>query len=366
MRTHRDVFELLAAADRDGERLFAPRAALATITRTVGATFRRPGSRMLVGGDGSRVRGLSGGCPEADIATRARRVIETGVADLVRYDREYGLDALLELGCGGELEVLIEPVADRDSLGFLDLATQCWWQRREGWLATVYARDGACLPQPRRALWQDGWKLDQLGAPAVLAQLVAQAKQKLGTALCAHVQLDTPQGRLDALLEAIRPPVRLLIAGINPVAVTLANLAERFGWNATLVHHADEIPAAAADQPLLHAPPETVATRAACDARTYCAVMTHNLERDIAYAGALLATPAPYIGVLGSRRRSAALLARLREEGHEPDGRVFAPAGLDIGSEDPDEIALSLLAQMKAFESRKSGAPLAAIDTPIH
>jgi xanthine dehydrogenase accessory factor len=365
MRTYRDIYELLAAADGQ-DRLFTPRAALATITRTVGATFRRPGSRMLVTGDGRRVRGLSGGCPEADITARALRAIQSGVAELVRYDREHGLDALIELGCGGELEVLIEPIGHRGELDFLDLAARCWSARREGWLATVYARDGACLPRPRRALWQEGWKLDQLGAPTLLAQLSALAQRKLDTALCAHAQLDTAQGQLDVLLEALRPPVHLLVAGINPVAQALASLAARLGWSATLLHHTNEPPSAAADLPLLCAPPERLATCVPCDARTYCAVMTHNLERDIAYAGALLATPAPYIGVLASRRRSAEVLARLREDGRHPDGRVFAPAGLDIGSEDPDEIALSLLAQMKAFENRKSGAPLAALDTPIH
>ncbi|MDE2148576.1 MAG: XdhC family protein [Gammaproteobacteria bacterium] len=366
MRTHRDICELLAAVERDGGRLFAPRAALATITRTFGATFRRPGSRMLIGGDGRRVRGLSGGCPEADIAARAMQVIASGCAEQVRYDREYGLDALLELGCGGELEVLIEPVDDRAGLAFLELAARCWRERREGWLATLFAQDERCLPRPRRALWQDGWRVEEIGDPAVLQRLSALAEEKLRECLCTAVTLDAGDGRLELLLEALRPPVQLLIVGVNPVALALAELAARLGWNSTLVYHAAQAPGLPAATPALHAPPETLGRRAAIDARTYATVMTHNLERDTAYADALLATAAPYIGVLGSRRRSEELQSRLRAVGHALDGRLFAPAGLDIGSEDPDEIALSLLAQMKAFAGGKSGAPLHVLDTPIH
>src|SRR5215469_15879091 len=95
----------LVAALRDLHRAGASKAALATLTRTRGSTFRRPGTRMLVYGDGRVVCELSGGCPQRDIVARALEVIDSGTPRLVTYNAESGLDVLLEMGCGGELEV---------------------------------------------------------------------------------------------------------------------------------------------------------------------------------------------------------------------------------------------------------------------
>ena len=117
MNTPQEFGVLLEGFKRLQSSGFAGGAALATLTRTHGSTFRRAGARMLVCGDGTVVRGLSGGCPEADIISRAHDVIGAGTARIVRYDRDNGLDALIELGCGGELEVLIEPLARSSDLG---------------------------------------------------------------------------------------------------------------------------------------------------------------------------------------------------------------------------------------------------------
>jgi xanthine dehydrogenase accessory factor len=95
---HRALAGWPVAAGDDGVR-----AALATIVRTRGSTFRRTGARMLVRADGTVVRGLSGGCPEQDIIGHARRVIASGQSRIVRYHRDSGFDVMMEMGCGGEL-----------------------------------------------------------------------------------------------------------------------------------------------------------------------------------------------------------------------------------------------------------------------
>src|ERR1700756_5637909 len=140
---------------------FAGGAALATLTRTNGSTFRRAGARMLVCGDGSVVRGLSGGCPEADIIARSHEVIAAGTARIVRYDRENGLDALIELGCGGELEVLIEPLGGSADLAFVSAVERCISARAPGFLATAYTNEGGVIgPRPRRLVWSGQTLLD--------------------------------------------------------------------------------------------------------------------------------------------------------------------------------------------------------------
>ncbi|MBL6749865.1 MAG: XdhC family protein [Nevskia sp.] len=376
MHTARDVYRFLDAARQHGEDLFRPRAALATLTRSFGSTFRRPGSRMLVGGGGQVIRGLSGGCPEADIVTQAREVIASGQSRLVRYDRDYGMDALLELGCGGGLEVQIEPVADRAGLAFLDEIAAAWAARRSGFLATLVASGGQCLqPAPRRLLWLDGARIDQLGTLYNRAAVADLARRALAQAPVAHVDAVLGGSACTWLFEAIRPQVQLLIVGANAVADAVARLARWLEWSVVQVDPRDK---PAGDGPpqkdsadgvtRLHGGPGQVAGMAAFDAGTYALVMNYRLELDVEFAAALLRTPLAYLGMLGSRKRSQAVFERLLPEFGEGGlaGRLYTPAGLDIGSEDPEEIAVSLVAQIRAVAAGKSGGHLHASVQPIH
>src|SRR5437868_1969055 len=103
-------FQRLLAGVREIEaENFAQRAALATIVRTHGSTFRRAGASMLVRED-RVVCSLSGGCPENDIIARAKKVIASNAADIARYNDESAGDVLFEAGCGGELDGMIEPL----------------------------------------------------------------------------------------------------------------------------------------------------------------------------------------------------------------------------------------------------------------
>jgi xanthine/CO dehydrogenase XdhC/CoxF family maturation factor len=373
MHTARDVFRFLDAASQHGETLFRPRAALVTLTRSVGSTFRRPGSRMLVGGGGQIIRGLSGGCPEADIVAQAREVIACGQARLVRYDRDYGLDALLELGCGGGLEVLIEPLANRAGLGFLDEMAAAFRARRTGFVATLFGRGGKCLqPAPRRLVWRDGPRLVQIEAKDEVAAL---APRVLAQAPVAHVETVLDGHASTLLFEAIRTPIQLVIVGANAVADAVARLACWLEWSVVQVDPRTAPEQAEAGQVTvtdgvtrIHAGPAQLAAAVGIDAGTYALVMNYNLEKDLDFAAALLRTPASYVGMLGSRHRGQAVHAQLQTEfgAAALAGRLFTPAGLDIGSEDAEEIALSLAAQIRALAARKHGGHLHASQTPIH
>ena len=143
---------LLIDALRGLHRADAPRAALATLTRTRGSTFRRPGTHMLVREDGGVVCELSGGCPQRDIELRAREAIADGRPRLVNYNSESGLDVLMEMGCGGELEILIEPLLDPHDVDFADTLAQAMEARIGARLATVFAIDNRVIA-PRRLVW---------------------------------------------------------------------------------------------------------------------------------------------------------------------------------------------------------------------
>ncbi len=340
--------------------------ALATLTQTKGSTFRRPGARMLVCGDGSVVRGLSGGCPEADIIGRARDVIEVGETRIVRYDRESGLDALLELGCGGELEVLIEPLTKARDLAFIEAAASCLDARRTGVLATVYRRDGSVMaPKPRRMVIDEGRiMVNEFGAGLISGVLADLALER--TPSNPTVERFTHGGNdYEVLLEALIAPYALFIVGINAAAVALARIAKVLGWQVTLVDDRDDrVPPGVLPDGVrrIAATAATITEKLEFDARSFAVVMTHNLGRDIDYLRALGSTPLVYLGSLGSRSRAQ----RLYEGSGLSPAQLRAPAGLDLGSETPEEIALAISAEILAMTSGRRAESLSQTTGPIH
>ena len=366
MNTPQEFGVLLEGFKRLQSSGFAGGAALATLTRTHGSTVRRAGARMLVCGDGTVVRGLSGGCPEADIISRAHDVIGAGTARIVRYDRDNGLDALIELGCGGELEVLIEPLARSSDLGFVAAVEHCLGSRSPGFLATAFACNGTVLgPRPRRLVWSGATLHDEFADAGFAAALIEHA----GTAENGrrpHVQgFDSAQGPVEVLFETLLPPFAAVLIGVNAASLALARIGRGLGWEVTLVDHRDDpqLPAALAPgASLVSAQPEQLARRVSLDARSFAVVMTHNIERDIEYLRALLPAPLAYIGAIGSRQRARKLLDGC---GAAPP-RVHAPAGLDLGSETPEEIALAIAAEILAVSTGRGGTSLSASAGPIH
>ena len=355
---------ILIAALRDLHRDAAPKAALATLTRTRGSTFRRPGTRMLVLGDGRVVCELSGGCPQRDIVARALEVIESGEPRLVRYNAESGLDVLIEMGCGGELEVLIEPLLAIHDTDFIDTLARCLYERRTIYMGTLFTANGKAI-MPRRLVWHErGVLYDAIGDASLVQALTTHASAS-ALRRASTQSFPSTHGTADVLMEAIAPPHALVVIGSSAAARALLPLARALGWRTTLVDHdparlrADDLPAG------LHttcAAPKQLTNAVTLDAHSSVVVMTHNLEQDIAYLSALHGAPVAYIGALGSRER----VARMRNSPALDGLHVHAPAGLDIGSETPEEIALAIAAEIMAVINRRSGGHLRDNDGAIH
>lgn len=355
---------ILIAALRDLHREATPKAALATLTRTRGSTFRRPGTRMLVLGEGQVVCELSGGCPQRDIVVRALDIMKNGEPRLVRYNAESGLDVLMEMGCGGELEVLIEPLLAIHDTDFIDTLARCLDERRVIHMATLFAINGQVVT-PRRLVWNGHDVLyDTIGDASLVHAIITHAPAS-SARRAQTFGLPSAQGTADVLIEAIAPPHALVVVGSSAAARALLPLASALGWRTTLVDH-DPARLRAADLPVgLHtacATPEQLLNAVALDAHSSVVVMTHNLEQDIAYLGALRGAPMAYIGALGSRER----VARMRNSASLNGLHVHAPAGLDIGSETPEEIALAIAAEIMAVINHRSGGHLRDNDGAIH
>lgn len=338
-------------------------AALATLTRTRGSTFRRAGARMLVHADGRIVRGLSAGCPEQDIVARAQDAIRVGQARLLRYDSEHGLDTLLEMGCGGELDVLIEPLREAADWRYAEVVDEIVQARRGGVLATLFSRDGICLPRPQRWLWSGASLLDELDEPHIrdrLAQLAPTLPDRHKPTVRAYT---TDRGIAEVLVERLLPPCAALLFGVNASALALARVLTQLGWSVSLIDHRDHrAEPLGADVKWHHCTPDQVAHRLHFDTRSFAVVMTHNLQRDIDYLRALRDAPLAYLGAVGARRRAAQLF---EATGLTP-AQLRTPAGLDIGSETPEEIAIAIAAEMLAQANGTSGGALSATQDPIH
>jgi xanthine/CO dehydrogenase XdhC/CoxF family maturation factor len=361
-------FRALLDALRELEKTgFARGAAMVTLTRTQGSTFRRPGARMLVCGDGTVVRGLSGGCPEADMIARSHEVIASGQVRIVRYDRESGLDALIELGCGGQLEALIEPLSQEADLRFAYAIERCLSSRTPGFAATAFAVNGAALsPRPRRLVWSEEVLLDEFGDPELTRAVVERQKADAGKPRQTCVAtIDSTLGAVDVLFESLIPSYAAILFGVSAVSFALARVGRALGWEITVVDHRDDrmgsMPSDIAAS-VVTAQPAEVLRRLKVDERTVAVVMTHNLERDIDYVRALSPAPFAYIGAIGSRQRARKLL----DACGSASSRVRVPAGLDIGAETPEEIALAIAAEIIAVFNDRQGGALSGSSHPIH
>lgn len=146
----------------------------------------------------------------------------------------------------------------------------------------------------------------------------------------------------ETMVELIRPQRAVVIFGDGLDVEPLVRLAQQTGWRA-----------------------DVVTTRDPVDVRDYDAavVMTHNFLRDAELLPMLLASPVPYIGLLGPKSRGEELLAHADVP---PDPRIHSPIGLDLGSETPEEIALSIVAEIQAVLHQRSARSLRELDAPIH
>jgi len=313
-----DVRQTLADASDRG----AP-AVLATLFGVVGGAPRGVGAQMVFVG-GAPVGFLSGGCIEADLALNAKRVMAQQRAERLVYGEGGPVD--IRLPCGSRIEVLLEPLSPNDP----DVARLVQWTRERR--PAIWITDGderAC------ALPDETENLPEKLRPA--AALAAQGDQ-----ICGYVQ--TPF----AAFRRFAPPRRLIAIGADPIALAVVRLATEAGFETTLIrpYGPDFCPLPRVQ----YFRSDVEAALSAClpDPWTAIAILTHDADQEHAALTAALASPAGYVGALGSRRRVPERNARLAASRvSEADiARVHAPIGLPIGGNSPWEIAVSVIAEV--------------------
>jgi xanthine dehydrogenase accessory factor len=351
--------------------------ALATVVSVEGSSYRRPGARMLVREGGMSTGTISAGCLESDVKERAERVIKAGASVLVEYNTASTSDEMawgLGLGCNGIVRVLVEPLAP-GSLYVEALRRSCEANAAPGWVATVYQHapsespvDSARIEAGARLLINDDGSVGSEGLSGPLrvmleSELRALSRQEVASATRVY---DVGGGAVKVFVETLLPPVPLVVFGAGHDALPIVELARGLGWQTEVVdpqaRPLSRSRFAMADRVTLSRP-EEVCEQVRVTPRTLTLLMTHNYSHDLELLRFLLASPARYIGIMGPRKRTERMLSELEAgEGvyglDEADlARLYSPAGLDIGGNSSAEIALSILAEMRAvLEGRRGGS----------
>jgi len=349
------VFEWLATLAAEQRR-----AAIATVVSVHGSAYRREGARMAVAEDGASVGNVSGGCLEGDVREVALQVIATGIPQLRSYCS--GADQInawdLGVGCEGEVKVYIEP-ADPLSLVEEELlrGTQRFAICRELPTAEASARRIVLT-----ATTHDG----SLG-DATLDQAVIRSATTLLDSGSDSTLIDA-DGR-SIFVEVFQPPPQLVILSAGNDARPLARMAVEVGFHVVVVDRrpallaADRFPDAAV---LIECPTADLTRHVSFDADTYAVVMNHNFADDEQYLRALIATPVPYIGMLGPRQRTERIIRNVAADVPFDVERVYGPVGLDVGTDGAEQVALAIIAEILAVRGGRSPASLRERQRAIH
>jgi xanthine dehydrogenase accessory factor len=261
---------------------------------------------MLIWPDGKRIGSLSAGCLEEEVTLRACEVVETGEPALMSFDTRR------RFGCAGRIDVFIESVSENF---FVDLAENLDARR-------------TCLAITRFSNGKVGTRIVRFDHAHLPSQNDGVTSQ-------------------DELVQQIHPPIQLFIFGEGPDSEPFHSLGNLLGWSTLEIIDANKLPS----EP---------------DEWTAAIVKSHNYGRDFAALQKLLQLNLRYVGLIGPRKRRNQLLSDLLELGVTIDAGFFAPAGLDLGSETPEEIALAIVSEIQRVFAASSGESLRDRKISIH
>lgn len=321
------------------------------LVETRGSTPQKAGATMLVWPDGSQAGTLGGGCVEAEVKRRAIAVLADPAPVLADFqlDSDYGWDD--GLICGGRMKILVQPLASDESRRYLEtLAEQV--ERGAGLTEAVVFDDSTNgLAAPTSYLFDDqGRLLAALGAaPTAAPPLVLEQLKPLTTRPRAYAAKGI------AYLPVL-PRCRLVIVGGGHVGKAVAELAADLEFDVWVVDDRemyvgeDRFPRA---QRRIAGSIEEVLPALEITPDTYCLIVTRGHSHDERALFHLVDRGARYVGLIGSRRKIKLIFEDLAQEGIAPEklAKVFAPVGIDIGSQTVPEIAVSICAELIAHRS---------------
>lgn len=349
-------------------------AALATLVKVEGSAYRSPGARMLITADGQQVGSISGGCLESDVVKRSHEVLKTGIPSLVKYDTTDEDDLIwgLGLGCQGLAYILIERL-NEGQLDVLNVIEQCLSTKQAGVVATVFKAETTEVKKSidRVLQYPDGRMVSSIDNPeleAIIKQNIQSVLQQKKSISQAYV---LTEGIAEVFLEVIVPPINLVIFGAGFDVLPVVHFAKQLGWYVTVIdpqariqtkerfNRCDRVILGSTDQ---------LSSQIKFNDRTVAVTMSHNYLDDLEFLQTLSNICVKYIGILGPKKRTNRLLQDLKAEDCmvSSEQELYSPVGLDIGADNPEEIALSIIAEIQAVIKNRPSGFLKDRNAPIH
>ena len=352
------------------------KAALATVVRVEGSSYRRTGARMLVMDNGFWVGGISGGCLEGDALKRAKFAIAKAAASKITYDTTDDSDEHqigVGLGCNGIIDVLFTPLNFTDDNNPVEVLKTCISQNRQTHvLLTITGLKGNwnTISLGQLIHYQDVSSLAILQEATLIQEIEEKITiQKAKGSSCPYTFEVSENQQINIFIEILPPEIHVVLIGHQYDVFPLTRLLKELGWRVSVVANPLKINAKIIKIADAIIPTEDF-SNLLIDSFTAIVLMSHDYKTDKQNLPKVLQTPAAYIGMLGPKVRSEKIFRELAEEGQaisaENRTRIFAPVGLDIGAVTPEEIALSLAAEIKTVLANRSGGHLKFRQSPIH
>ncbi len=319
---------------------------LGTLIEAQGSSYRKPGAMMLFNGLGQHFGLLSGGCLEADLRQHAHQVMTSKKIKTVTYDMHDKEDITWQLGigCGDTICIQLSPITPHNDYLQLEQVYEQLKQRMPAWYI---------LP------------LENDSAPAsVIPETHQQSSTFAGNLpvfeACKHASRIT-QGDQAFLAVPLRPAPHLVIFGGGIDAQPVVTFAHELGWQITLVDHRTSY-ARPGYFPnvtrILHCQASTLTRFTSLTDIDAAIIMTHNIKMDADALTTLSQSTARYIALLGAFSRREKVFSQTPISEKDLPVKLSTPAGLDIGGELPESIALAMLAECHTVLEKRSGLPL--------
>ena len=365
MKEIQDILTSYRRACADGKNT-----SLATVVKVEGSSYRQPGARMLVTEDGILTGAISGGCLEGDALRKALLAIYQKQNKLITYDTsdENAVELSVQLGCNGIVHILFEYIDANDPQNPMEILKKVEENRNDSVIVTLFSLERNAKQIGTVNVYQESKSFAE-DISALKAEVINVLKNK--TTQIQNILIEN--GEQTALIQYIAPPVSLIIAGAGNDVQPLVTMAGILGWEVTVgegrITHATQkrFPEA---KNVLFVKPEELIQNIKIDQRTYFVLMTHNYKYDLDVLRLVLKTNCPYIGILGPKTKLQRMFDDLNAAGimlTEDDlKRIYGPIGLDIGAETSEEIALSVISEIKAVMEGRKGTSLRYKTEKIH
>jgi xanthine dehydrogenase accessory factor len=334
--------------------------AVATIVSTLGSTPREVGAKMVITAAGEILGTVGGGCGEAEVRREAVQVIRTQKPALVKVELMDDIESNSPAVCGGILHVFVDPWwNERGTATCAHIAEELVKVSEEGAAAVlatvVQAENCPGITAGEKCMIRDGVpKAGNIRNQALLQAIVKEAEARVRHEECRQVTLTLPEtgSKVEVFFDVITAVRKVIVVGAGHLAIPLVKFAKILGFHITVIDdrviYANRERFPDVEEVLVGDMAETLRGIKITE-QTYIVLITRGHQFDEPCLREIINSPAKYIGMIGSRRRIKACFIRFRDEEGIPEellNRVYAPIGLDIRAESPEEIALSIISEM--------------------